>query len=163
MYKKKRMKFIKYITLISLVFLLGCIAQDRSAWTDKDTWYNAPTDNGLEPWNWDEKQFYEVKPASQKEVQYLLNEKQIIQIPLKQANKFSKQQIQKVENYDYFLVRGVFLNEYTGSFIIYSKGKQLWIYHGSLGHSPVSMKRKALIVALDQMPDEIFVTCMMDE
>lgn len=157
------MKVIRYIILISLFLFIACIGYERKAWTVKDTWYNAPMENGLVPWDWKENKIYEVKPELQNEAQSLLNEKQITQITLDQVNYFSGKELKNIAAYDFYLIRGVFLNEGTGYFSVYSKEKQVWVYHGSLGHSPVPMKRKALIVVLDEMPDIIFVTCMMDE
>lgn len=157
------MRMIYYIILLSILFGFGCAGVDGSAWTVKDSWYNAPKEKNLVPWNWAEKEFYETKQATQKEAQALLEKRQIVKISIGQLNYFAKQQVQAVENYAFYIVRGVFLNEETGGFSIFIEGKRLWVYHGSLGHFPVPMKRKALIVSLDQMPDEVFVTCMMDE
>jgi hypothetical protein len=145
--------------------MVGCtgLPRYRDPWTVKDSWYNKPEDKGLVWWDWEEQIVYEVDQSSQQDAQSLLAEKQITKLTIEQVNRLTGTEVEEIENHDFYLVRGVFLNEGTGEFVIYSNGKQLWVYHGSLGRSPVAMKRKALIVALDQMPDEVFVTCMMDE
>ena len=146
-----------------MVFSFGCDTENRNAWTIKDSWYHEPDETGLTPWDWNEIKYYEIKPNLQNEAQAILKDSQIIEISNKELIYFSDQPIQISGSKKMYLVRGVFLNEGTGSFSIYSKGNQLWVYHGSLGHNPVPMKRKALVIALNQKPVEIFITCMMDE
>jgi hypothetical protein len=58
-----------------------------------------------------------------------------------------------------YLTRGLYLNRGTGRFSVYILEDQLVVHHGSLGSSPVAMKRQALVLQLEQSPAEVFVTC----
>jgi hypothetical protein len=61
------------------------------------------------------------------------------------------------------LIRAVYLNKGTGAFVIYSRGDDLFVKHGSLGHHAVPMKRQCLVVFLDRSPKRLYVSCSMAE
>jgi hypothetical protein len=64
---------------------------------------------------------------------------------------------------EYVLLRAVVLNENTGGFQISVQGTSVNVYHGCLGIRPVRMMRKALVAALAEVPDVVFVSCSMAE
>lgn len=157
------MKPLTYFFIVLFVFGLGCMNSKRVSWTVIDTWYKAPQEKRLQPYGWPEMAAYEVIPSFQKKAQLLLRKKQVIRITPYEARLFLGRDVLKEENQELYLIRGVFLNEGTGDFSIYAKDKRVWVCHGSLGNAPVPMKRKALVVSLEHVPEELFVTCIMDE
>ena len=152
-----------YLILVQLLFLYSCSLKTNSAWTSLDTWYNEPTQTEITPWEWEEIKYYEVNSSLQEEAQSHLINDSIKEITKKQITNYLNQTptINKISKF--FLVRAVYLNEYTGSFNVYRNNNELWVYHGSLGKYPVPMKRRALIVMLKQKPEVVYITCMMDE
>ena len=63
-----------------------------------------------------------------------------------------------VEDFDVFLDRGLRLDAGAEPAMVnqFLFQRSPEAFHGGI-------EREAIVVALDQMPDEIFVTCMMDE
>jgi len=63
-----------------------------------------------------------------------------------------------------YLVRAVSLNEGTGAFrVTLLPSADIVVTHDSLGHYPVPMKRRPIIVELDSPPRNVYVTCSMAE
>ena len=132
-----------------------------------DSWYYTDTlSDG--PWDWNKisaSEIYEVNNAAKIRAEYLLRQTSVLQLSLSQVNAFSNHNFisANLNGKRPYLVRALYFNKETGSFTIYSKGKKLWVEHGSLGHVSVPMKRQPLVVLLKVQPDKVFVTCSMDE
>lgn len=62
-----------------------------------------------------------------------------------------------------YLIRGIVLNEGTGAFSLYLVDGNLCVYHGSLGHESVPMKRRPIVAYLDRRPKQIYVAASMAE
>lgn len=60
-----------------------------------------------------------------------------------------------------YLVRGVLLNEFTGSFGARECGSTVWVGHSSLGRNWPTPQRRALIVFLLSEPRHLIVTTSM--
>jgi len=62
-----------------------------------------------------------------------------------------------------YLIRGLLLNEGTGSFSVYVIDSTICVYHGSLGKHAVPMDRRPLVVFLAHEPKTVFVDVSMAE
>ncbi|MHC4196028.1 MAG: hypothetical protein ACYSYU_07310 [Planctomycetota bacterium] len=158
------MKLSHMILILVFIFcVFSCSVNNRRAWTTMDSWYKAPQEENLTPWTWNIIEHFEVEPEMKNKAQMLLLSEPIVGISQQQAFDFIGKTIVKPNGTEFYLVRGVALNEGTGSFSVYYHENRLWVYHGSLGKEPVPMKCKALVTYLSNKPSDIFVTCGMDE
>ncbi len=139
------------------------MALSDNPWTETDSWYRESTKQGLTPWDWIISDYFIVSELAQAEAQSLLEENAAVGITSDQVARFLGKAVQPPSGTKFFLLRGVALNESTGNFSVFYQGRLVWVYHGSLGKRPAPMKRRALIAALNSQPQEVFVTCMMDE
>ena len=128
-----------------------------------DAWYRGSGERELNPWRWRRIEHFVVPQEAQGEAQLRLEDRAAVELESGEAAGLLGKAIRPPRGTTLFLLRGVALNEDTGEFSVYSRGLSVWVHHGSLGRRPVSMKRKALIAALRRSPDEVFVTCMMEE
>ena len=147
-----------------LLGLLGCAGSHR-AWTTADSWYHATQDTSRF-WQADrlpDADVMQVAPDKMAEAQKQLREAACVGLSSQRASELVGQRVESVSGKRLFLVRGVYLNRGTGRFMVVPVGSELMVEHGSLGHSPVPMKRQALIVRLSQKPETVYVTCSMDE
>jgi hypothetical protein len=62
-----------------------------------------------------------------------------------------------------YLVRGLVLQEATGGFSVFQEGSTLWVSHGCLGGGPTSMKRRPIIILLEQEPKVVYLSVSMAE
>jgi hypothetical protein len=62
-----------------------------------------------------------------------------------------------------YLVRGVVGFEGTGSFTGYVQGKELWIIHGSLGRGAPTLRRRPVVVLLEEQPATVHVWASVAE
>jgi hypothetical protein len=62
-----------------------------------------------------------------------------------------------------YLVRALYLNEGTGQFSASFKDSTLSVFHGSLGHHAVPMKRRPLVIFLEKAPTRVYVSVSMAE
>jgi len=64
-----------------------------------------------------------------------------------------------------YLVRAVaFTQSPSGvSFQVKRSGKRLWVYHGMLSHYDLPLIRRALVVELDEEPQDLYVTYSIAE
>lgn len=146
--------------------LQGCGSRESSSeWTTKDSWYRpATTDPYIEKANeLPDKEVYKVTSVMLPKAEAMLKQKSLVQLSTAQAKGFVGGNLKAVSGKIPFLVRAVYLNEGTGKFMVYQRGKCLWVTHGSLGHSAVPMKRQVLVVFLKVRPTQVFVDCSMAE
>jgi hypothetical protein len=69
----------------------------------------------------------------------------------------------KASNRALYLLRGVVLNELTGSFEVFENNRRVLVHHGSLGRRPVPMRRKAIVALLRSEPEEVYISCSLSE
>jgi len=135
------------------------------AWTTADSWYHPPGD-----WM----KFREVKRLPDTEVvevaaEHLdaaiseLRDVACTEISPSRASIICGKPIMAQPDYRLYLVRALFLNRDTGSFLVTQAGPDLLVEHGSLGRSEVPMKRDALVVRLQRKPERIYIACSMAE
>ncbi|MEJ2155156.1 MAG: hypothetical protein P8X96_07455 [Desulfobacteraceae bacterium] len=136
--------------------------KDNREWLNLDSWYNLPKTGSLSS-ETDDVEYIEIKKTRQNFAQALLEKESIIELSRKEAINlgFDEQSYDRLLRI--FLVRSVYLNEATGNFLLSMQGNDLVVFHGSLGHSPALMKRKALMVLLPEKPANVYVYCLMAE
>jgi len=142
--------------------LLGC--RDERAWTSADSWYNPPPSEIYPLSGWktlDYTQIHQVTAAQQPAAEALLENAAILELTPQQAAELTGQPLADHPTTKPYLTRGVYLNR--GGFSIHFKDQQLLVSHDSLGHGPAPMKRQALVLQLNRLPQEVFVTCSMAE
>lgn len=157
------MKLIPIILLSFILISSGCATSNRSAWTTKDSWYSYPDKRISAAWEFEEIAFSEVKYKYEADAIKLLESSQIHEISKEKMLEFAQTPLKYNKNMNFYLVRALYLNKGTGGFSVSAQGNQLWVSHGSLGHSAVPMSRTALVIALKEKPQDIYITCSMDE
>ena len=110
-----------------------------------------------------DKEVHKVTSLMWPKAEAMLKQKSVVRLSAVQATGFVGGNLKAVSGKTPFLVRALYLNEGTGKFMVYQRGKRLWITHGSLGNSAVPMKRQALVIFLKTRPTQVFVDCSMDE
>ena len=151
---------IELLGATALIFLLcGCDA----AWTTKDSWYREPSrelSSQLSPV--DPAQFAPVLSANEKAAEQLLADRPFCAITVEQEKALLGRELPLPKGHQVFLLRGVCLNERTGGgFGVSAKDGYVLVYHWCMGHWPVPMKRRAVVVILAEPPREVFVSCSM--
>ncbi len=149
------------VCLILGVAVAGCAA--GPGWTSEDSWYEPPPEGSLRgPGEVLERaRIHEVLEAKEAEAEALLEEVAILELTDAQASAFTGETLPQVPGTRAYLVRGVYLSEGTGSFSVTVYDGQLVVFHGSLGSGSYTMRRQALVIQLEQPPDDVFVTCSM--
>jgi len=132
-----------------------------SAWTKEDSWYRPPLQDprAAQAVAVDRSRIHEVPATREKEAEDLLLETSARELTPEEAQHYSGQALDPIAGTKLYLVRGVLLN--SGVFTVFAKGRTLWVGHGSMGHRPVPMKRRALVLQLDQLPANVFCVCSM--
>jgi hypothetical protein len=153
-----------FICILLSGMLTSC-SQQR-AWTTEDSWYNPPPSESPLYWTWpelDRTRIYEVTESKEPDAERLLQDASIVALTDQEAIELIGKALPDAPGTKPYLTRGLYLNRGTGRFSVYILEDQLVVHHGSLGSSPVPMKRQALVIQLEQSPVEVFVTCSMAE
>ena len=157
------------LTVLLLVILPGCgrmSERSSDAWTTQDSWYRAPeTELLLDLYETplDEARFAPVQESSRAAAEELLRDDPFLKIDAEKANELVGSEVGSEGDGEYYLLRGLYLQEGTGSFTVYARGGQVLVYHGCLGRSPVPMNRRAVVARLSEPPTDVYITCGMDE
>jgi len=153
-------RFIICCILLSSL-LCGCAPK---AWTVEDPWYSLPPKELRKLSEWeklDESRYREVLASKMPEAEALLQDVSYVELTEQQAADLVDKPLADIPGTKPYLVRGVYLNRITGRFFIYRLGDRVRVHHGSTGKKAVPMKRQALVVRLEQPPQELYVTCSM--
>lgn len=147
------------ILFIAVLAFTGCT--NGSSWTTCDSWQ----DSCPNPIPWDsllpQEKIHPVTPAKILAASTLLATSASIAITSAQAAELTGITFSAPTLY---LVRAVSLNERTGRFTVHRlPGNALTVLHGSLGRSPVPMRRHPLVLELDEPPSKVYVDCGMAE
>jgi hypothetical protein len=151
------------VSIMLLISIVGCSPHSRSAWSKQDTWYHPPTEWGAGPYNLPQVPYYEVPAEQQAMAESLLEASPAIELSDIQVQKLLGESSNKPKLVSYFLVRSVVLYESTGKYAVYLGKNELWVTHNCLGKTPPPMKRRSLVVPLEEQPHTIYVICGMDE
>jgi hypothetical protein len=157
------------LTTLLLVILPGCgrmSGRSTDAWTPQDSWYRAPENDLL--WKLydsplDRAQFAPVHESSRAAAEELLRDDPFLKIDAEKANELVGSEVGLEGDGEYYLLRGLYLQEGTGSFTVHARGGQVLVYHGCLGRSPVPMNRTAVVARLSEPPTDVYTMCSMDE
>jgi hypothetical protein len=141
--------------------LVGCIS--RRAWTTEDSWYNPPSQGALvgQGQTLDRARMHEVVESRHAEAEELLEDVSIGELSDEQAAGFIGQELPEAAGTKPYLTRGVYLARGTGSFSVTVYEDRLVVHHGSLGSGGYPMSRQTLVLQLERIPAEVFVTCSM--
>lgn len=134
---------------------------DGRAFTTADPWY-APPDEST--YDWDEvgrDHLAVVSEPLQPEAQGMLVDAPAKEITADEAQRFTGKPLPGEGVY--VLLRAVVLNEGNGAFYVSTRGQDVVVSHGCLGHFPMPMKRKAMVARLPVVPKTVYVDCGMDE
>ncbi len=157
------MKYIKRLVFSTLLLILFSSCNfDRKAWSSEDSWYN--------PWNSDYSEWTEVEDSliiiinldKMDLAEKLLENSSVVKLSNEECYYFLSDSSYKQKNNEY-LVRAVYLQNFTKGYSIYNNEDTLIITHGSLGKEAVEMKHHALILNLPFQPKKLYSECYMDE
>jgi len=116
--------------------------------------------------------FAPVPHASQAEAIRLLSDSPVVELSDKDLKTFAPTFQSPTDGLKRYLIRGVFVQGRdrkpmgTGSFETYHQGKNVLVYFGCFGRSSWrswGMGKGPLVIWLPFKPEEVFVTCSMDE
>jgi hypothetical protein len=105
-----------------------------------------------------------VSKAKEADAESRLASRPVVELSAQEAETFTDHTLQSREGTKSYLMRGVYLNWGTGRFSVSRLAdNDILVLHGCLGRSTVPMKRRAVVVQLDEAPREIYVACVMSE
>jgi hypothetical protein len=157
------------LTVLMLVILSGCgktSDTSTSAWTGQDSWYRAPENellSDLYESPLDRARFAPVQESSRAAAEELLRDDPSRQIDAEKAKELVGSEVGSDGDGELYLLRGLYLQEGTGSFTVYAREGHVLVHHGCLGHGPVPMNRTAVVARLSQPPTDVYTMCTMDE
>jgi hypothetical protein len=111
----------------------------------------------------DDSRIHQVPEAMETGAEALLVDVSCIELTAEQAEKTLGRKLPEIPGTKPYLTRGVYLNRGTGHFRVTMLDDNLGVFHGSLGHHAVPMKRQALVLQLERIPKEVYVSCHMAE
>ena len=149
---------IKYAIVIFVLLSMSSCSSIAS------TWEKVPPDNLRKASNWENVNYCVVETVSKNTLQ-LLEKKPLEKISLLQANVLceSEKAIEIENGFQPYLVRALFINQFTGTYIVKRLDAHLWINHESLSSLSASPRKSVLIVFLKEPPSEVYVTAYADE
>jgi len=157
------------LAVLLLVIASGCgEVSERSggAWTTQDSWYREPDGELL--WDLydsplDRGRFAPVQELNRAAAEELLRDGPFLQIDAEKANELVGSELGSDGDGECYLLRGLYLQEGTGSFTVYAREGRVLVHHGCLGSGPVPMNRTAVVARLSDPPIEVYTMCTMDE
>jgi hypothetical protein len=164
-----------FVSLLPLAAFLACTIgycglgptpAPRRSFTTGDPWYTGLPSEGPLYWTWpelDPERIYEVVESKHPDAERLLEDVSILELSDEQAAEFVGVALPGAPGTRPYLTRGLYLNRQTTMFTVYVREDRLVVYHGTLGTSPLPMRRQALVLQLERKPSEVFVTCTMAE
>ena len=126
-------------------------------------------DTGYPSWNYWHKDVteisyetvYEVQEALQTSVIEKLDRVELIQLTLVEAQQLTGMKYESEIEAEPFLVRSIYMHEFTGEYRIYIFEGELLVTHESLG-AQIPVSKRGLVVNLAKRPRKIFVTAGTD-
>ena len=154
-------RFVLSISLLSI----GCA--DRRAYKTPDSWFNPPplTDPAAND-RLDGSRISEVLARQEAFCEERLADKPFVPLTDAEAEKLIglPQRVGTSKDTRPYLIRGVYLIHGTGVFDVYRlPGGDIFVYHECIGDHAVVMRRRSLIVQLDEPPRHVYVACKMNE
>lgn len=131
---------------------------------EPDPWYRVPEDASYRQWpELRGGRLHEVAESKLDEAVAQLEEVSIVELTEQEAEGLLGKPLPGSPGTTPYLVRAVFLNKGTGRFLIYMSGDQIAVFHGSLGGGERAMGRQPLVLQLEELPAEVYVTARMVE
>jgi hypothetical protein len=157
----------------AVILLIGGLAaacgSDRRMWTEEDSWHHkVPPEERharlLSPAHQvPPDRFTEVPTEAFPKAETLLTDTSIVRLNEGDLEQLGLATDQFAAGAELYLVRAVYLNPYTGAFMVAQRSDTLVVHHGSLGRQAAPMARTALVVALDRQPSIVYVETTMGE
>ena len=140
---------------------------DHKSWTTTDPWFS-PRPEGGEAEEWEELPRDRIIPVADDQAvvtERLLSQTPIVEVDDATASRFTGTKLRSPVGMRPYLVRGLYLNRWTGGFFVQvdSKGERLDVIHASLGRFAVPMKRLPLIIVVPTKPQTVYVQVRMAE
>jgi len=165
------MKSLQRFFLWSIgVFLIAAIyvgCGGHRAWIERDAWYRNLPSNLPQAWDsqWQELPSDRIVPIPRANQHIAIELLESVSWSALNPDDIDRlvSQYSKPMGFKPYLVRALSLNEGTGSYKVKIFQRNVFIHHGSLGRSAVSMKRQAIVLYLSEDPKEVYVTCSMHE
>ena len=157
-----------YFVVILAIFLgidYGC-ATISSSEMKKNDWYTGIPQSVSDLAEWrglESDKVHVVIPAMLPKAYEELKINTFKKITHKQTSELLGYEPSHIANTKLFLVRSVLINEKTGGYYVSTLNGNLWVHHGSLGRKPVDIKRRALVLQLKEVPQQVYVTCSIAE
>jgi len=132
-----------------------------------DAWFRPDTGSGLMEQRYALPGSYVrvVPQPAQQRAQAALASRPWRQLSQMEADKLETplSSLPRVPNRKLYLLRGIVLNELTGSFEVFENSGRVLVHHGSLGRRPVPMRRIVIVALLRMDPNEVYVSCSTSE
>jgi hypothetical protein len=144
------------IYLLLVVMLVGC-GQSRAQSTP-DPWYRAPPAGDLSYWQWpelDPARIHQVAETRQAEAQEMLDDVALVELTARQAADLVGGTLPDAAGTTLYLTRSLYRNPGTGRYAVYVLEDRLLVHHGSLGTGTWPMRRRALVLQLEQSPNSV--------
>lgn len=159
----------RIVCSIALAMLLGAnvgCAASSSTELKQDSWYTGiPSDiSGLVGWSdLEEFRIHNVKSDMESRAEGMLESNQLVLLTMDQVNGFLGYIPNTLHGNNFYLVRSCFVNDKTGGYYISFFKSYLWVSHASLDRYPAAMKRRALVLQLEHIPEHVYITCSFAE
>lgn len=154
---------IRYIVYLLPIILAG---MNQGCGATRASWYTDIPESisSLPGWSLlDSVRVHVVIDNMEPRAEEILDAKPLVQITESQAREFLGRSLSTISGNRYYLVRSVAANSKTGDYYISTLDGYLWVHHASLGRGPKTMKRRALIIQLADIPNRVYVTCSTAE
>jgi hypothetical protein len=109
------------------------------------------------------KELYRVRPDRLTKAVYLLKETSIVPVDRDLATDLIGQPLEVSGRTRLYLVRALQYGEGTGRFYAMRRGTEILVHHGVLGRGPDKPVRAAVILGLDFVPTELYVSSNIAE
>jgi hypothetical protein len=149
----------------AFVLVLMSCTLDHQQRNSVDAWSNPPPDN-IHTIEWPKLQdslFHIVQSSQMKKVDTILSQTQFVELSKSDASLFLGYEVKLSEENRPYLVRAIYLGDPKSGYSVQISNDSIIVFHGSLGHQAVPMKRYALIVLLKRRPRIVFNMCYRDE
>ena len=150
-------------TALALCCAMYNCARDDREWTSRDTWYTAPPTELLSESSLRDlppEYYAPVREEVLGQAELLLTDSSFRSLGPAEVPEFAYFAQPPDEGRPY-LLRGVVLNELTGSFSVLWADGTVVVLHVSLGRRPVPMRRRPIVAYLPAEPSQVFVGCSM--
>ena len=160
-----RRSIVKYIVILSFVFLLSCSTIQRDEKEVSDTWETG-IPNSCRSWSGqrkiDDKSVFEVSKSSFDFASFYLSSSEIVSLKGNEVKEYLGFVPVVEGDVQPYLVRALYGHSGTGAFNFSWCGDAVAIYHGSLGRFNI-INRTAFVLYLPKSPSRVYLEVSIDE